>query len=327
MEQVPKGLQKIADKSFETVEERISFVSSVLEPAELETSLIWVAEKPLQSTFQSKRPYPWQPSFVNRVESSERPGAHQLHNEGAYYCADTSSIFAGASLTEIKNNVETIIDLCSSPGGKAIFAWKLFQPELLICNEVIGKRLPGLISNLKRCSIAPVFASTLGTEVFSQRYPNSAQLVIVDAPCSGQSLLVKGKLETGCFHPATINMNSNRQKKILAHASSLVSSRGYLSYMTCTYSTEENEKVVQWFLKRFPNFRAVEVECLKEHQSHLTETPCYRAWPHRISGAGSFCCLFQRDFSEDELHNLNSFIPVWKQECEKGRRFYDPETS
>ncbi|NLV95346.1 MAG: hypothetical protein GX031_12510, partial [Candidatus Riflebacteria bacterium] len=63
------------------------------------------------------------------------------------------------------------------------------------------------------------------------------------------SLLVKGaQSQNSCFHPATINMNSNRQKKIIANSGKTVVDGGYLLYMTCTYSKEENEDVVKWFI-------------------------------------------------------------------------------
>ena len=40
--------------------------------------------------------------------------------------------------------------MCAAPGGKSVFAWKTLNPEFLFCNEVIGKRMGMLISNLRR---------------------------------------------------------------------------------------------------------------------------------------------------------------------------------
>ncbi|MEG5173865.1 hypothetical protein [Microcoleus sp. B3-D7] len=78
--------------------------------------------------------------------------------------------------------------------------------------------------------------------------PQTANLVIVDAPCTGQSLLAKGDKAPGCFHHVTINSNANRQKRIFANSAKIVAPQGYLVYMTCTYSTAENEQVSEWLL-------------------------------------------------------------------------------
>jgi 16S rRNA C967 or C1407 C5-methylase (RsmB/RsmF family) len=118
-------------------------------------------------------------------------------------------------------------------------------------------------------------------------------VVIVDAPCSGQSLLAKGAKAPGCFHPVTINKNANRQKRILANAAQLVAPQGYLAYMTCTYSVEENEQVIEWLLERFPRLRPVVIPHLATHQSSLSSLPCYRLWPQTGLGAGAFTILLQ----------------------------------
>jgi 16S rRNA C967 or C1407 C5-methylase (RsmB/RsmF family) len=120
-------------------------------------------------------------------------------------------------------------------------------------------------------------------------------LVIVDAPCSGQSMAAKGKESGGGFHPATVNQNSNRQKRILACVAPCVKPGGCLAYMTCTYSPEENEEVVAWLLKKMPEFRPVPLGRMEPLQSHLTDIPCVRVWPHTGPGAGGFSCLLQRE--------------------------------
>ncbi|MGA0200189.1 MAG: hypothetical protein ACO3NK_13935 [Prochlorotrichaceae cyanobacterium] len=63
---------------------------------------------------------------------------------------------------------------------------------------------------------------------------------------------------------------------------------GYLAYMTCTYSLEENEKVVNWFLQRFPQFAPVPIPA--SHSDHL----CYRLFPLDNLGAGAFTLLLQQ---------------------------------
>lgn len=87
-------------------------------------------------------------------------------------------------------------------------AWRAMKPAELWCNEVIGKRIPALISNLKRCHVYPAVVINADTGVLADTGPQTADVVLVDAPCSGQSLVARGKKSPGCFHPATINMNA-----------------------------------------------------------------------------------------------------------------------
>ena len=138
------------------------------------------------------------------------------HEAGRYYLLDMSSVFASCAMSAFQGTPESILDVCASPGGKSLLAWRRFHPTQMQCNEVIGKRIPALVSNLKRCGVHSASVHSLDPSVLGQQVLGSADIVIVDAPCSGQSLLGKGKEAEGCFHPAQINMNCKRQRRILA---------------------------------------------------------------------------------------------------------------
>ncbi|PHK09514.1 RsmB/NOP family class I SAM-dependent RNA methyltransferase, partial [Nostoc linckia] len=246
----------------------------------------------------------WQPQFIDRLQLGEKPGQHPLHEKGYFYCLDFSSVFAASTLLTIPQPVDLIFDMCAAPGGKSIFAWKALQPDLLISNEVIGKRLGMLISNFKRCNISSSTVVNRDSSIFAETIPASSNLVIVDAPCTGQSLLAKGEKAPGCFHPTAINKSANRQKRIIANSAKLVAPQGYLAYITCTYSPEENEQVCEWLLERFPDFQAVEVSHLTKYQSHLTTIPCYRMFPQDGLGAGAFTVLF-KNTNENQNQKIN----------------------
>ncbi|MGA7938218.1 MAG: RsmB/NOP family class I SAM-dependent RNA methyltransferase [Kovacikia sp.] len=286
-------LLKLSQRLFEDSGERELFVDCLLHPKPFHPSLFWSGEKPAVSPFEVEPPLPWQPQFVDRLAIGQKPGQHPLHDQGAFYCLDFSSIFAASPLLTLPPAVNLIVDVCASPGGKSIFAWVALHPQLLLSNEVIGKRTAQLIANLKRCRVNPAIVLRLDSKILAEEIPQTAQVVLVDAPCTGQSLIAKGGKAPGCFHPVPINSNANRQKRILANSAQLVAPQGYLAYMTCTYSPEENEQVAHWFLERFPQFRAIAVPHLLPNQSHLTGLPCYRMFPQKGFGAGAFTILFQ----------------------------------
>ncbi|QSJ15585.1 RsmB/NOP family class I SAM-dependent RNA methyltransferase [Nostoc sp. UHCC 0702] len=311
MEKPSNLLLKLSRRLFENPDNQEKFIEALIHPQPFQPCILWCQEKPEVLPFSVETPTIWQPQFVDRLHLGEKPGQHPLHQQGYFYCLDFSSVFAAATLLAIPQPVRLVFDMCASPGGKSIFAYQALQPDLLISNEVIGKRLGMLISNLKRCHIKPCIIVNRDSSIFAESIPLSSNLVMVDAPCTGQSLLAKGEKAVGCFHPTAINKSANRQKRIIANSAQLVAPQGYLAYMTCTYSPEENEEVCEWFLSRFPQFQAVNFSHLQDYQSHLTTIPCYRMFPQDRLGAGAFTVLFQnteegeaKELDLDVLHSL-----------------------
>ena len=289
-------LEKFAAKLFgEDCSRRDAFVSSIVQGRKYSQALFWTKEKPPVLPFECETAYAWQPSFVDVVARDVKPGSLPLHENGHYYCLDISSVFELSALSAIDSKLRFIIDVCSAPGGKGIFAWRKFNPELIIFNEVIGKRHGALRSNVKRCGVTNCEVTCLDSSVIGEQYNAQADLVLVDAPCSGQSLLARGKDAYGCFHPQIIKMNKRRQSRILSNAAKAVKSGGYIMYSTCTFSKDENEDVVEWFCKGNPEFEGVKVAAIADYQSEYSRISCYRLWPDMSIGAGGFCCLLKKN--------------------------------
>lgn len=307
MEKASNLLIKLSRRLFTDTTLQEKFVTALTQPQPFNPCILWSREKPDELPFLVKTPTDWQPEFIDRLALDTKPGKHPLHNQGYYYCLDFSSVFAASILLKIPSAIKVVFDMCAAPGGKGIFAWRVFQPELLISNEVIGKRLGMLISNLKRCQVQLSMVTNRDSSILAENFAQTSDLVIVDAPCTGQSLLAKGEKAVGCFHPANINQCANRQKRIIANSAKIVAPQGYLAYMTCTYSPEENEEICQWLIKKFPQFQAVQIEHLKDYRSHLTDLPCYRIWPQDGLGAGAFTALF-KNTEQGTTNQLDSDI-------------------
>jgi 16S rRNA C967 or C1407 C5-methylase (RsmB/RsmF family) len=286
-------LLKLARKLFTDAEQQAQFVHALTHPQSYPPSILWLRSPASPPEFTTLSPLPWQPPFVDRLPLESKPGRSPLHEAGYFYCLDFSSVFAASALLTISKPVNLVFDMCASPGGKSLFAWVALQPQQLICNEVIGKRKGALLSNLKRCQVEGAIALNRDSSVLADLLPQVADVVLVDAPCTGQSLLAKGGKAPGCFHPVSINKNASRQKRIVANSAQIVAPQGYLLYMTCAYSIEENEDVCTWLLQRFPQFQPVVVETLQAYRSHLIDLPCYRMFPQSGLGAGAFAMLLQ----------------------------------
>lgn len=318
----PRLLQKLADRLYPTPEERSAFLRCVAPGVGISDAtaspgsslssaspaLIWCGDRPLDVSpppdWSVLPPMSWQPAWVDRLAAGARPGAHPLHASGAYYCLDFSSVWAASALLALpgERSPSCVIDVCAAPGGKSVFAWRALQPALLVANEAIGKRVGRLRGNLARCGVAHWQVTNCDPSRLAERWAGRAEVAIVDAPCSGQSLLAKGEANPGCCHPVTVAKNAGRQRRILAHAGTLVRPGGWLVYSTCTYALEENEGVCRWWSDRDRDrlgqgggdWRAVAVPHLEPWRSPHATFPCYRLAPQAGLGAGAFVALFQR---------------------------------
>jgi 16S rRNA C967 or C1407 C5-methylase (RsmB/RsmF family) len=275
--------------------DRERFVAALDGSTDRSVALIWTRDRPPDIPFSLLPALGWQPEFVDLVDSAHRPGGNPLHKEGAYYCLDPSSVFAVVPLlaTNPEKRINSLLDLCASPGGKAVCAARGLKPTDLVANEPVRKRIGALISNLSRCAVSGSSVTQYDPAALAELAPAAFDCVIVDAPCSGQSLLFRGKSVPGCFHERTIERNANRQRRIIANGAKCVAPGGYLAYMTCTFSREENEEIAAWLVDRFPSFEPVQIPILEPHRSPYSASPCYRLWPWEGRGAGAFTILFR----------------------------------
>ncbi|WP_309709277.1 RsmB/NOP family class I SAM-dependent RNA methyltransferase [Armatimonas sp.] len=271
-----------------------AFLAALEAGKSAQPSVLWLRDGD-EHPFAALPPAPWQPDFVEAMAQGERPGRHALHNEGAYYCLDLSSVFEASALCGLPTG-GTVVDVCAAPGGKAIFAYRALAPQRLIANEVIGKRLGPLTGNLRRCGVAAETRCADPSKL-AEELSGLASVVLVDAPCSGQSLLARGQDNPGAFHPVNVNSCANRQKRILAESVRLLAPGGFLLYSTCTYAREENEDVIAWLLARFPELTVQELPTHAAHRSPHADFPCYRLWPDAGYGAGGFVALLQSPIS------------------------------
>ncbi len=250
----------------------------------------------------------WLPEEISFLAPEAEPGKSPLFKKGAIYPVDVSSIYTASAMLAV-GGAKRVLDVCAAPGGKSLFASVVLKPEFLLSNEVIGKRLGILRHNLKKTGRPNCHTQNLGPAELAKVGPSIFDLVIVDAPCSGQSLLAKGIDNPGCFHPNILKGNAKRQLRILSQAADCVLLGGYLFYSTCTFTIRENEGVIEKFLKHHGDFAAVEVPHLENCRSDLSESFSYRIYPHRQSGVGGFVCLLKRAGHPGELPPLpNVFL-------------------
>ncbi len=281
---------KLAAKLFDDESQQVAFLRAIGEKSGRRKAVIHLRGE--RNSILEPGPREW-PDCCYLVPVGINPGTFEEHTRGELYALDPSSVFEGGILQAVPSQPDLMIDVCAAPGGKSILAAAVLRPRQLVANEVVGKRLRVLRENLDRCQIK---AETRSTDVrqLAKEFADRADLVLVDAPCSGQSILVKGGKNPGCFNPRTVETNAMRQRKIISYSAECVRPGGWLLYTTCTFSPEENEDLIQWFLAKNAEFRAVDYPKYMAYLSKIASFPAYREHPHSSLGVGGFACLLRR---------------------------------
>ncbi len=218
-----------------------------------------------------------------------RPGGFLQYAAGDYYIQDAGSMLALA-LCDIEPG-EWVCDTCAAPGGKSTaILEELAGRGVLISNEAIGSRLANLQLALARAGYNNHLVTNLEIELLQQLCGRTFDKVLVDAPCTGQTLVARGKQSISAFGPVQIEHSRLRQQRILRAAAGLVRPSGSLVYSTCAYSFAENEQVILDFLAQSPDWQLKTMPGLEAWRSPVAEG-CYRVWPHRDGCAGAFAAL------------------------------------
>lgn len=255
-------------------------------------------ELPFNST-----PVPWFESGRFVEDSNVSPGGFLQHAAGDYYVQDAGSMLAIA-LCDVRPG-HVVIDTCAAPGGKSTALLEQMKGQgCLVANEVISSRLPPLHWALERSGFANHLLMNREVEELGKCLgAGSADRVLVDAPCSGQSMVAKGKQSMASFSANQIEHSAARQRRILEAASLLVNEGGRMVYSTCTFSFDENEQVILDFLDSHPDWELLSNPAFVDWESGFLKGT-YRLWPHRNACAGAFAAVLVQ--GKENAQNLEA---------------------
>ena len=258
-------------------------------PAELQERIPWQTS-----------PVPWCPAGLWLQEDAP-VGKHPYHTAGVYYLQDPSAMAAAVLLDPRPG--EWVLDLAAAPGGKAThLAARMGNRGVLVANEVARRRASVLAMNLERLGVTNALVSNETPKRLAERWPALFDAVLVDAPCSGESMFSRDPRALRDWSLATVAEYAHRQRTIMAQAAPLVRPGGRLLYGTCTFAPEENEGVVAAFLAEHPDFNVVDLPALPGLSPGRPEwigapdtlRRAGRFWPHHGPGHGHFYALLRR---------------------------------
>lgn len=203
------------------------------------------------------------------------------------------------------DNINTIVDLCASPGGKTINVLNRVNDDvLLISNDFNHSRVSVLSQNLERLGLDNTIITNKKCNELAEQLKNFADLVILDAPCSGEGMIRKYPEILDEYSIDNVNNLSRLQESLLEDAYRILKGKGQLLYSTCTYAFEEDENQIINFLRKHSDMHLIKIG--DKHSSNLDGTIKLSPLDNT---EGQFICLMVKD-ENDLKSNIKYLKPI-----------------
>ena len=148
----------------------------------------------------------------------------------------------------------SVLDCCAAPGGKSFAAAVAMEGSGKIRSCDVHSHKTALIQNgAARLGMTNISVQQQDATQFVPQWEGKMDAVIADVPCSGYGIIRK-KPDIRYKDPATMADLPKLQLQILKNQARYVKPGGLLLYSTCTLVRQENEDVVEAFLKEYPQF-------------------------------------------------------------------------
>lgn len=232
---------------------------------------------------------------------------------GAYYVQEASSMFLDhviRSVTDVQQPLR-ILDLCAAPGGKStLIASAISANSLLVSNEVIRSRVNVLKENLIKWGNSNCVITNNDPGAFA-RLENYFDLIVIDAPCSGSGLFRKDAAALKEWSEENVMLCSKRQSRIVEDVLPALKKDGILIYSTCSYSAEEDERIVQKLVSQ-DGFELIHIPF--DPSWGIIETSYgLRFYPDKVKGEGFFISALKK---KQEIKNtsFHEYKPGYSKE-------------
>lgn len=197
----------------------------------------------------------------------------KVANSAEYYIQNSTPVALMEDLAQQQASIPgQILDLCASPGGKALMLRDLFPKAKLFANDVSEDKLARLRENFAKYGVEAHLNCGLGED-----YPSNElfDLIVLDVPCSNSGVLNKRPEARWRLNPEALKELKSSQLRLLKKAKELLAPGGKIWYLTCSILPEENELLVK-----------------EACQSYQLEAGKYkRVLPTKEGSDGGFACL------------------------------------
>jgi len=241
-------------------------------------------------------PVPW---CGNGYYLGSRPSytLDPLFHSGCYYPQEASGMFLEQVFLQTAGPLENIrvLDLCGAPGGKSTLISDLIGSDnLLVANDVIRSRASILAETITKWGSGNTIVTNSDPAVFG-RLPGYFDIILVDAPCSGEGMF-RTEIAISEWSSENTSLCAERQKRILMDIWPCLKENGILIYSTCTFNPGENEENIRWLTGRN------QAECIRmdlKSFKGITEIDYqgiygYGFYPDKLRGEGFFISAIRK---------------------------------
>ena len=222
------------------------------------------------------------------------------HTLGYFYVQEAASMIPPIVLDPQPG--EAVLDMCAAPGSKTTQIAQMMQNKgVLVANDLTSVRLAALGINLQRCGVMNTITTQMqGIAMKELEFDR----ILVDAPCSGTGTIRKSLKTIDMWNPRLASFLAKTQRQLIRTGFSMLKKGGTLVYSTCTLEPEEDEGVVDFLLKEFPDAKVEEIKLdIKrspavvefEGKKYNTEVKkCLRIWPQDNDTEGFFVAKIRK---------------------------------
>lgn len=216
-----------------------------------------------------------------------RDGRFEVQDEGSQLLALVADPKPGSK----------VVDACAGAGGKALaMACTMKNKGEIFALDVHTYRLEELQKRVKRNGVDTIRTKAIQEGERVERLSGAADVVLVDAPCSGTGTIRRNPGMKWTITEQTVTELHEKQSSILDLNAGYVKPGGRLVYATCSLMRYENERVTERFLASHPEFQAVSAAGTLERYglAHLASEGYFQLMPHRYDTDGFFAAVMHR---------------------------------
>ena len=220
-----------------------------------------------------------------------------LFHAGCYYVQEASSMFVEQAVKQHLQEARVALDLCAAPGGKSTLLRSLLPDDcVLVSNEVMRPRAQVLAENISKWGHPRCFVTSNYPADFTP-LGETFDLILVDAPCSGEGMFRKDEVAVAEWSPENVEVCWKRQRDILTDIWPTLRPGGLLIYSTCTFNTQEDEENVRWMMNELgAELLPISIDdSWGITPSLVPDVPhAYRFLPGRTRGEGFFLAVVRK---------------------------------
>lgn len=155
---------------------------------------------------------------------------------------------------------EIVLDACSAPGGKTTYLAELMHNKgKIVAWDIYEERLKQVEQNAKRLGIDIIQTEVHDATKLKEEYVEKFDKILLDVPCLGLGVIRRKPDIKWNRQEEDIKEISDIQFNILKTCSKYLKKNGTLVYSTCSMLKEENDAIIEKFIKE-EKFETVNIE-------------------------------------------------------------------